>query len=112
MNPYCSPSQSTSKRRDSITLLVVSALIALFGFIVASPGLVYITSDMGSPVVSGRRYATYDPELYLFGILLTPTTAQVLTFGVAPFLIALSAFLVVRVVKHGRIHKGSGSHED
>ena len=73
---------------------------ALVGLSVAGPGLAYLTSDMSRRMVSGRRYATYDPELYLFGTSITPVTAQLLAFGVAPVLLALSAFFVYRGIQN------------
>ncbi|EMI54147.1 putative membrane protein [Rhodopirellula sallentina SM41] len=80
----------------------MASMSALVGFIIAGPGIAYLTSDMNRRMAAGRRYATYDPELYLFGISIAPATAQLLAFCVAPLLMALSAFLVYRGVKHRR----------
>ena len=104
VNPYDPPSQSTSNRRKSTPLFVAASLTALIGLIIAGPGLVYSISDMNRRMESGRRYATYDPELYLFGISITPTTAQILAFGVAPLMVAFSAFLVFRGARNRRIN--------
>lgn len=88
-------------------LFAAASLTALIAIIIAGPGLVYATSDMNRRMASGRRYATYDPELYLFGISITPSTAQILAFGVAPLLIALSVFLVYRGACTRRINTDS-----
>jgi hypothetical protein len=88
---------------------VTAAFSALIAFVVASPGLAYLISSVSRPAVPGRRYATYDPELYLFGISITPATAQVFTFGIAPALIVLSAYLVVRGLQNGR--RGAATDE-
>jgi drug/metabolite transporter (DMT)-like permease len=53
-------------------------------------------------MVSGRRYATYDSALYLLGISITPATAQLLAFGVAPVLMGLSTFLIFRDLQNRR----------
>ncbi|MFG0255367.1 MAG: hypothetical protein ACF787_09790 [Rhodopirellula sp. JB053] len=87
-------------------------MAALIGFIIAGPGLVYATSDMSRRMASGRRYATYDPELYLFGISITPATAQILAFGVAPLMIALSAFFVFRGARNRRLNTYSVADSD
>ncbi|WP_345689767.1 hypothetical protein [Novipirellula caenicola] len=87
-------------------------MAALIGFIISGPGLVYLTSDMNRRVASGRRYAPYDPELYLFGISITPATAQILAFGVAPLMIAFSAFLVVRGARNRRLNTDSIADTD
>lgn len=57
---------------------------------------------MSRRMASGRRYATYDPELYLLGVPISPNIAQILAFGIAPLLIALSAFLAFRAVRNRR----------
>jgi hypothetical protein len=67
---------------------------------------------MSRRMASGPRYATYDPELYLFGISITPATAQILAFGVAPAMIALSAFLVFRGVRNRRLNAHSFADTD
>jgi hypothetical protein len=71
-------------------------LTGLIGIVIAGPGVVYVTSGMNRPMAPDSRYATYDPELYLCGIAITPATAHILAFGLAPLLIALSAFFVFR----------------
>ncbi|TWU48974.1 hypothetical protein Poly51_48780 [Rubripirellula tenax] len=107
VNPYDPPSQSATQRQKSTPFFVAASLAAFIGFVVAGPGLVYVTSDMNRRMASGRRYATYDPELYLFGVSITPTTAQVLTFGVAPLLIAFSVFLFFRGARNRRLNVDS-----
>ncbi|SMP80432.1 hypothetical protein SAMN06265222_1534, partial [Neorhodopirellula lusitana] len=103
VNPYDPPPQSTPKHRKTAPLFVASALVALIAFLISGPGILYATSDFSRRMAAGRRYATYDPELYLFGVSITPTTAQVLAFGVAPLLIALAVFLVFRGVRNRRL---------
>ncbi len=63
-------------------------------------------------MATGRRYATYDPELYLLGISITPGTAQFLAFGVGPILMALSAYLLFRAVKDRRHNVGPDVKKD
>lgn len=72
----------------------------MVGLAIAGPGLVYLISDMNRRMASGRRYATYDPELYLFGVPISPATGQLLALGVAPLLLGLSAFLVYRDIRN------------
>ena len=103
MNPYDPPSQSTLKRRKSAPRFVAASLAALIGFIIAGPGLLYTISDMSRPMTAVRRYATYDPELYLLGISITPTIAQILAFVLAPLMIALSAFLAFRGARNRQL---------
>lgn len=79
---------------------------ALIGVPIAGPGLDYLISGMNRRTVSGRRYATYDPELYLLGNAISPATAQLLALGVAPLLLGLSAFLVYRGIR-SRNHRGT-----
>ena len=112
MNPYEPPSQATSKCRSSSRYFAMASMFALVGFVVASPGMIFLTSDMNRRMASGRRYATYDQELYLFGISITPGTAQFLAFGVAPFLMALSAFLVFRGKRNQRLNVATDSNTD
>jgi len=78
-------------------------MAALIGFVIAGSGLLYTISDMSRPMAPGRRYATYDPELYLLGISITPTIAQILAFVAAPLMIALSAFLAFRGARNRRL---------
>ncbi|MCS7467850.1 hypothetical protein NZK35_14450 [Stieleria sp. ICT_E10.1] len=104
MNPYEPSTQSISKRRSTTPHFVVATVAALVGFVVAGLGLVYVTSEMNRRMVSGRRYATYDPELYLFHLSITPRTAQFLAFGVAPCMMALSVYMVFRGVKNRRLN--------
>ena len=112
VNPYDPPTQSKPEPRKSTSLFAGASLVALFAFIIASPGLMYATSDMSRRMASGRRYATYDPELYLFGISITPTTAQILAFAVAPLMIALSVFLVFRGTRNRRLNTVSAACPD
>lgn len=90
----------------------MASVSALAGFVVAAPGLFYLISTMDHRVTSGRRYATYDPELYVSGIAVTSGTAQLLTFGVAPLLISLSAYLVFRGEKNRRYNIASSGITD
>ena len=85
-----------------VPYLLMAFITALTGFVVASPALVYLTSDLSGQRSGVRRYATYDPELHLFGIELTPGFAQFLAFGVTPCLIVLSVSLFLRGLMHGR----------
>lgn len=102
VNPYAPQPPSISRQRKTAPLYVASAIVALIAFIVSGPGIVYVTSGLSSRMAGGRRYATYDAELYLLGISITPTTAQVLAFGVAPLMIALSIYRVFRGVRERR----------
>ena len=101
MNPYATPSpcETASDSKSRTRHFASAALLAFSGFVIGAPGFAYTTSDMNRRMASAHRYATYDPELSLFGISITPTSAQLLTFVATPTMLALAEFLVYRGIR-------------
>lgn len=98
MNPYEATSEGSieSVRRSGIWQFVTAILFVLSAIIVATPGFLYLIFFGNTGILGGRRYATYGGELWVFGISITPTVAQILALVVAPLLLAISLFLVCR----------------
>lgn len=88
---------------------MIRIVTASVGFMLALPGLMYVASDATRRLASSRRYVTYDPEFFLFGISLTPATAQALALGVVPLMFALSVFLVLRGLRRLEVKIDPGS---
>lgn len=104
VNPYQAPTTSAARSGglSPTKHFVLAVTSAIAGLSVAVPGIFYVSSGMNRQPGLASRYATYDPELYLFGVSITPATAQVLAFVAAPALVGYSAFLVYRGVRVGR----------
>jgi hypothetical protein len=98
MNPYETPTRliAIPVRAGSIRYFVTAVFLTLVGLAIAFPTIAMWASNRLLPAMSTRRYATYDPEFYVFGISLTPEVAQRFTLGLAFLLIAFSGVLVLR----------------
>ena len=89
MNPHEPPAKRnpTCKELSPTPWFIIAGLCLLAGLWIAAPGLIYMLGDM----VSGAK--SYEADVSLFGILIAPGTAKWLTFGVAPILLGVSAYI-------------------
>lgn len=107
MNPHEMPAErdSASKGLSYTLRFVFAGLCMLAALWIAAPGLIYMLSDMASDTTNS------DADVSLFGILIAPGTAQWLTFGVAPILLGVSAYVAHRGVGVRRQHIGTPCDE-
>ena len=110
-NPYQTPSEEGSKEaRDApVWYWFAASLFFLSAAVISSPGVVFGVTGAFRPNSGGRQYATYDPEVFLFGIPIMPSTAQWLAFAVAPALVAISIGLIWRGILVRKWHRATTS---
>ncbi|MEM6471362.1 MAG: hypothetical protein AAF802_17505 [Planctomycetota bacterium] len=92
-NPYQPPpnKKRPSDSRKKFALLAAIAAL-LIGLMLIGPGLASLM--IGEPPgMQGKRYATYDHELFLFGIPMSLAAGRALSFGVGVPLLLIAAAL-------------------
>ncbi len=83
---------------------MLAAAFAVVAVFVTGPAVVYAMGGPGSQVASGRPFATYDTEVFLLGIAVTPGAGKVLAYIVSPVLLAISVLIAVREARACRPH--------
>ena len=66
------------------------------GFVAAIPGMLYMVWAVPRWIGTGRRYATYDQDIYIGGISIGWGTVIVIAIIIAPLLLFLSIYLFFR----------------
>ncbi|PHQ37277.1 hypothetical protein [Rhodopirellula bahusiensis] len=112
-NPYQIPTEEANETptRTPVWYWVLAALLLLVAVVISGPGVILAMSDGLRPAPAGRQFATYDLELFLFGIPIAPSTARWLAFAVTPILIAIAVGLVWRGISVRRDHRVVASHD-
>ncbi|MCM2372451.1 hypothetical protein [Aporhodopirellula aestuarii] len=97
-NPYTPPQPrpTLSRRLPAGGHMLASSCLVLTAIILAGPGIVWQMHDMLRPASVGRRFATYDPEVMLFGLSISHETASWLAFGAAPVLLIAAIVIFYR----------------
>ncbi|EGF28447.1 hypothetical protein [Rhodopirellula baltica] len=112
-NPYQTPSEEVRKEASDAPVWhwFAASLFFLSAAVISSPGVVFGVAGAFRPNSGGRQYATYDPEVFLFGIAIIPATAQWLAFAVAPALVVISIGLVWRGILVRRRYRATTSSD-
>ncbi|MEO9590746.1 hypothetical protein [Rhodopirellula bahusiensis] len=109
--PIPTEEANETPRRTPVWHWVLAALLLLVAGVISGPGVILAMSDAFRPASAGRQFATYDLELFLFGIPIAPSTARWLAFAVTPILIAIAIGLVWRGISVRRDHRVAASHD-
>ena len=106
-NPYepsPSPAAETTKTSRPRWALVASIVTGLFAIPIIGPGFAAFLMGFGFRGQSGRRYATYDHEIIILGVPVTPIVAYLVALMIGPLVMLLS-FYCLRVYWRGSWRK-------
>ena len=81
---------SRSRRRFVGRYMFTGIAFGVFAAVIIPPGLMMATINCGLFNKNVRRYATYDPELFVLGFPVSESTAYAVTFIAGPGLLLAS----------------------